>query len=349
MSDEYLVKRGQRHLGPYSLQQMRAMIRSAELGKMYAVSKDGGVTWMAAATFTELWEVRDLAPVSPPPFGTQQTSPPPEPSLHNPTVVVAAPTRTVTDLVPRGVDDETPAASPPPRRGGWGMGLAGFITTVAGLVLSLVPMLIWVMRYPSAYGFVPLVFPLLGASITGLALSTVAMSRRAGAFATTGMIVGICGSLLGFVTAVGWMLSNDPREAWIDRLTKTQDADLQLARRTFDATLKRYQDSSGEDRNKARIRLTKDFMLLTEAHKRLVKIAASTPRFREHFDELEGLHVAWTRFKEALAHLDGMEPTAAIIEVGDDITTLRMLLDIQELYRTGQVTLDMAQAKFRDL
>jgi hypothetical protein len=349
MSDEYLVKRGQRHLGPYSLQQMRAMIRSAELGKMYPVSKDGGDSWLAAARFPELWEVRDLAPLPPPNPAAAQATPPPESGPATPTVVVATPTRSPTELAIRESEESLAGGSSPPRRGGWGMGLAGFITTLTGLVLSLVPTLIWVMRYPSAYAFVPLAFPLLGASITGLALSTVAMSRRGGAFALTGMIIGICGSLLGFVTAVGWTVSSDPREAWIDRLTKTQDADLQLARRTFDGSLRRYQESSGGDRQKARVRLTKDFMLLTEAHFRLVKVAASTPRFRQHFDELEGLRVAWTRFQEALANLESVDPTTAILGVGDDIAKLRILLDMQELYRTGQVTLDMAQAKFRDL
>jgi hypothetical protein len=349
MEEAYLVKKGTRRLGPFTLQQMRAMIRSAELGKMYPVSKDDGVTWLSAGTFAELWEVRDLAPLPPPPAAPPTPSGPLPYHHSDPQVVVATLPPTATELVVSEPQVATNEAATRLRKRGWGMGLAGFVTTVAALVLSLAPALIWAMRYPGAYAFVPVIFPLLAASITGLALSAVSISRRGGAFATSGMIVGICGAVLGLVTGIGWAVSNDPREAWIDRMTKTQDADLQLARRNFVATLKRYQDSAAADRQSARERLAKDFNLLTEAYHRLIKVAASTPRFRRHFEDLEGLYVSFGQFKEALGTKEDLDPVAAIDQVGGDVVKLKMLLDMLELYRTREVTLEMAQAKFRDL
>ncbi len=325
MEEAYLVKKGTRRLGPFTLQQMRAMIRSAELGKMYPVSKDDGVTWLSAGTFAELWEVRDLAPLPPPPAAPPTPSGPLPYHHSDPQVVVATLPPTATELVVSEPQVATNEAATRLRTRGWGMGLAGFVTTVAALV------------------------PLLAASITGLALSAVSISRRGGAFATSGMIVGICGAVLGLVTGIGWAVSNDPREAWIDRMTKTQDADLQLARRNFVATLKRYQDSAAADRQSARERLAKDFNLLTEAYHRLIKVAASTPRFRRHFEDLEGLYVSFGQFKEALGTKEDLDPVAAIDQVGGDVVKLKMLLDMLELYRTREVTLEMAQAKFRDL
>ncbi len=321
------------------------MIRRAELGKMYPVSNDGGRSWQAAANFPELWEVRDLVASTPVP-GQLETAT--ETRRSDPPVIVVAPPPELPEsgLVPRHSQDDASSTS---RRGGRGLGIAGFITAVTALVLLLVPMIIWMMRYASAYAFIPIVFPFLGAAITGLVLSTVAMTRRTGAFATAGLIVGICASVLGLVTAVGWALSSDPREEWIDRMTKTQDADLQLARRNFDGALTRYRDAGKADRDAARKRLTQDFLILTEAHYRLVKVAASTPRFRQPFEDLESLHVAFGRFKEAIGTKEDLDPVAAIDEVAGDRQKLKLLLDMQELYRTRQLTLETAQAKFRDL
>jgi hypothetical protein len=333
--------------GPFTLQAMRAMVRSAELGKRYSVSKDGGRTWLPAETFDELWDVRDLTPrPAEPPPAAAAPSPSSPPGRLDPPVTVPWPVRNESTSIVRRDGDDTP---PPPHRGGRGMAVAGFVTTLAALVLSLVPAFIWVMRHGTAYGFMPVVFPLLVASVVGLVLSAVGMARRAGAFAMSGMILGICGAVVGLVTSIGWTLSPDPRYDWIDRITKTQDADLQLARRHFDSSLKRYRDSGNDDRDKALERLTKDFMLLAHAHHKLLKAAASTPRFRPYLEDLESLHVAFDRYRDSIRLRDDLEPQAAIRRVGEDVAMLGMLLDIQELYRTRQMTLEMAQAKFRDL
>jgi hypothetical protein len=232
---------------------------------------------------------------------------------------------------------------------GWGLGLAGFISATVGLVLTVVPLLIWVLRYSDGYWAVPLVYPLLVASVTGLILSCIAISRRAGGFATSGLVVGICASALGLVTAIGWLVSQDPREVWIIRLTATAEADVQIAHRNFNSALKRYQEHAPtDDHADALANVTKDLMTLTQAYTNLLQAAASTPKFRQHFVKIEAMSNAFTRFSEAVKLRDKIDAQKAITEIGQKPIVLKELLDLWELYRTGQLSIDAVQAKFRN-
>ena len=335
MSQGYLWKKGDRDLGPVSLAEMRKMIRMGTLGRFQQVSADGGASFAQASTFPELWESQDLIPV---PVA-------PEPTPYG--AAVAPPL--ALDSQPTGEFATGANAVSRPARGGRGLALAGFIAATTGLVLTLGPLLVWVLRYPDAYWAVPLVFPLVVASVTGLALSCIAMARQAGGFATTGLVVGICGSALGLVTAIGWLVSNDPRDAWIVRLTATAEADMQIAHRNFKAAIKRYREHSPrDDHADARERMTKDLMLLTQAHKNLLQAAASTPRFSKHFRKLEDLRGDFLSFSEAVKLQDKIDSQKAIDDIGQSATSLKELLDLWDLYQTGQLTIDSVQAKFRD-
>lgn len=287
MTQGYLWKKGDRDLGPVSLAEMRKMIRMGTLGRFQQVSADGGASFAQASTFSELWESQDLIPV---PVAPEPTAP----------VAVVA-TSLPIDNQPAGGFSTGANPGSRPVRGGRGLALAGFIAATTGLVLTLGPLLVWVLRYPDGYWAVPLVFPLLVASVTGLALSCITMARQAGGFATTGLVVGICGSALGLVTAIGWLVSNDPRDGWIVRLTATAEADMQIAHRNFKAAIKRYREHAlNDDHADARERMTKDLMLLTQAHKNLLQAAASTPRFSKHFRKLEDLRGDFLSFSEAV-------------------------------------------------
>lgn len=336
MATQYLWKKDKRELGPFSLADMRKMIRSGALGRFQNVSVDGGKSWAAASTFDELWESTELVPVPVVP-----DSVPPSPPKVPPTVTVASTSGVL--AVPAAPDFVAA------RRGGKGLGLAGFITATTGLVLMIPPLLVWVLRYSDGYWAVPLVFPLLVASLTGLVLSGIAMARHAGGFATTGLVVGICGSAIGLVTAVGWLVTPDPRDAWIVRLTATAEADVQLARKNFAASLKRYRDHAPNDDHAAALeRMTKDLMTLTQAHKRLLQAAASTPRFRQHFVRLENLRADFISFSEVVKLRDKINAQEAIDRVGQSPATLKELLDLWDLYNTGQLNIESAQAKFRE-
>lgn len=343
MTKDYLLKKGDREIGPFPLADVRRMVRSGTLGRFQSVSADGGLTWAAASTFAEIWQSTDLMPLPP------RATPPEVTSLGG----AAEPPPQI--VVPPGVDSD-PAVVPPapheqPRaraRSGFGLALAGFITTTAAISLALPPFFIWLFRYEAGYAAVPLCFLFLAASITGLVLSATAMGRRAGGFATAGFILGICGATLGVVTAIGWIVSHDPREDWIRRLTATAEADLQLARRDFGGSMRRYRDHAPNDDHAASLeRLTKDLMMLTEAHKRLLIAAASTPRFRKYFVRLDDLRTEYRSFSEAVKLQDNITSQEAIDRIGRSGVTLKELLDLQDLYRTGQLSLDAAQAKFR--
>jgi hypothetical protein len=332
MTQGYLWKKGDRDLGPVSLAEMRKMIRMGTLGRFQQVSADGGASFAQASTFPELWESQDLIPV---PVAPEPMAP----------VAAASP---VNSYLAGEVSTHTNSASQP-AQSGRGLALAGFIAATTGLVLTLGPLLVWVLRYPDGYWAVPLVFPLLVASITGLALSCIAMARQAGGFATAGLVVGICGSALGLVTAIGWLVSNDPRDAWIVRLTSTAEADMQIAHRNFKAAIKRYRDHTlKDDHAAARERMTKDLMLLTQAHKNLLQAAASTPRFSRHFRKLEDLRADFLGFSEAVKLRDNIDAQKAIDDIGQSPTALKELLDLWDLHQTGQLTIDSVQAKFRD-
>jgi len=337
MAQAYLWKKGERHLGPVSLADMRKMIRSGALGRFQQVSVDGGKSWAQAATFPELWESSELVPLA------QASDPPKAQSppivTETPAIVVAGGTEISTHIQP----------APETTRGGKGLALAGFITATTGLVLTTAPLLVWMLRYADGYWSVPLIFPMLVASVTGLVLSCIGMARRAGGFATTGLVVGICGSALGLVTAIGWLVSNDPRDAWIVRLTATAEADVQMARKNFTAALKRYREHAPNDDHSAALeRVAKDLMVLTQAHKRLLQAAASTPRFRQHFVRLEDLRAAFVSFSEAVKLQDKINAQEAIDRIGQSQATLKDLLDLWDLHQTGQLSIASVQAKFRD-
>lgn len=335
MAEQYLLKKGERQIGPFSLADMRKMIRSGAVGRFQNVSTDGGGSWASASTFPELWESTDLVPVPEPPVvpGPPMIAPVMPPEIPDPGTLA--------------VNTSTDPQVPP--KGGKGLGLAGFITATTGLVLTIAPLLIWTLRYPDGYWAVPLVFPLLVASITGLVLSCVALGRRGGGFATTGLVVGICASALGLVTAIGWLVSHDPRDAWIVRLTATAEADVQLARKNYTASLKRYRDHApNDDHASAMEQMTKDILSLTEAHNRLLQAAASTPRFRRHFVRLEDLKASYISFDEAVKLRDKIKAQEAIDKIGRSAATLKELLDLWDLYNTGQLTIESVQAKFRD-
>ncbi|MCE9629121.1 MAG: DUF4339 domain-containing protein [Planctomycetia bacterium] len=335
MTQGYLWKKGDRDLGPVSLAEMRKMIRMGTLGRFQQVSVDGGSSFAQASTFPELWESQDLIPI---PVA-------PEPTTH--VAAMAAPLPIASQ--PSGEFSTRASGVSRPARTGRGLALAGFIAATTGLVLTLGPLLVWVLRYPDGYWAVPLVFPLLVASITGLALSCIAMARQTDGFATTGLVVGICGSALGLVTAIGWLVSNDPRDAWIVRLTATAEADMQIARRNFTAAIKRYREHApNDDHNVARDEMAKDLMLLTQAHKNLLQAASSTPRFSRHFRKLEDLKADYRSFSEAVKLQDKKDAQKVIDDIGQSSTTLKELLDLWDLHQTGQLTTDSVQAKFRD-
>jgi hypothetical protein len=341
----YLLKRGGRPIGPFSIADMRQMVRTGELGRGQSVSDDNGATWVPASHFSEIWESKDLVPL--PPFTPEPAQP----------TGSATPTARATIVLPANdmavIPTDGQLTVPPPvpaaARRGWGLGLSGFITATAALALVVAPLGIWFTGYEPGYAFVPAVFPLLAAAIVGLALSSVAFGRGVRGFATAGLVVGICGVALALLTAIGWLVCDDPREIWIVRLTSTAEADMQLARKDFAGSLQRYRGGKPDDDPVAvRGRLTKDVLTLAEAHKRLLIAAASTPRFSRYFGKLEQLKAAFTSFTEALKLQDTMTATEAIDEVGRDSTTLRELLDILDLYATGNLSLEAAQAKFRD-
>lgn len=336
MANRYLLKNGDRELGPFLLDDMRKMVRSGRLGRFQHVSTDGGKTWSPASTFEELWETTELIAV-PTRLDTSPDSWPPKEDL-SPLVVM-----------PDGgaVSQAKSAQRPAPSDGGFG--LAGFITATTALVLMLCPLLIWILRHRDAYWAVPTCFLFLVAAVTGLVLSAVALSRRAGGFAKTGLVVGICATVIGLVTSVGWLVSEDPGNGWIVRMTATAEADVQLARRNFNASLKRYREHAPDDDHTAALeRLTIDLMTLTQAHKQLLQAAAATPRFYRHFRKLDDLRTSFLSFREAVQLQDKIEPQKAIDDVGQSQLMLKELLDLWDLYQTGQLTIDPIQAKFRD-
>lgn len=341
MADRYLVKKGDRELGPFLLDDMRKMVRSGALGRFQNVSKDGGKSWARASTFAEIWDPTDLIPQ---PKSAAPAPVPPPVALPPPTVSQAP-----LVVIPTGGALSRDLGESPPARGDGGLGLAGFITATTALVLMIGPLLIWILRYRDGYWAVPTSFLFLVVAVTGLVLSAIGLARRAGGFAKAGLVTGICGSVLGLVTSIGWAVAQDPRDDWIVRVTSTAEADVQMARKNFGASLKRYREHAPKDDHaKALERVTKDLMTLTKAYKNLLQAAASTPRFYLHFTKLEDLRAAYMSFREAVKLQDKIDSQEAIDRIGQSQSLLKELLDLWELYRTGQLTVDSVQAKFRD-
>lgn len=340
MADQYLMKKGDRELGPFSLEDVRKMVRSGALGRFQNVSRDGGKSWAHASTLAEIWDPTDLIPVPKPVAPEPPAAVPPPPVIDaQPFVVMPAGGPLVTDSSRRSSTV----------RGDGGFGLAGFITATTALVLMVGPLLIWILRYREGYWAVPTSFLFLVAAVTGLVLSAIALARRAGGFAKAGLVLGICGSVLGLVTSIGWAVAQDPRDDWIVRLTATAEADVQMARRNFNASLKRYREHAPKDDHAAALeRVTKDLMTLTKTYKNLLQAAASTPRFYQHFTKLDDLRAAFMSFREAVKLQDKIDAQEAIDRIGQSQLMLKELLDLWDLFQTGQLTVDSVQAKFRD-
>jgi hypothetical protein len=319
-----------------SLEVVRAMVLSGELGRAQQVSGDDRQSWREASAVPELWE-------------TPLEFPPPDPRPPK----------------PRDEADEFPPPDPrPPKprdeaeltrlrqrtRLGYGMAIAGFVCVTAGLVAALIPLLIWAFQSDGFYSFVPVAFPILTLSITGLVLSGASFFRNRSGFAVAGLVVGIVATLLGAITCIGWLVVSDPRERWVDEALKVTTFDVAREDREFAAMLKMYREGSlGRDEAELLQDATLQLMKLTRAHKRHVEAAARTPRFRRAFLELDLLKKAFDDYRDSLTLKAELKPNDAIIQAGETPTTLKELLDILDLYRTGKISLETAQAKCREL
>lgn len=333
MSDSYWVRRGAVELGPMPLRKVRAMVLSGELGRAHQVSTDDRRTWREVGTIAELWEdERGLIPVPPPP--APPPSPPPEPP---------EPRRRR-----RRRDRDAEPSCPKSNFGA--LGLSGFICSVVGLLLTLIPLIIWALQVDATYSYIPVAFPFLVISATGLVLSVVGLLRHPRGFAIAGLVVGIVASLLGAVTCVGWLVTPDPRERWIDEALKVTTFDVEFADREFAKSLRMYRDgSAGMSDAELLQALTLSLMKLTRAHGRHVVAAARTPRFRRAFTDLDRLRAAYEDYRDSISVKSNIKPREAIDQAGEDQTTLKELLDILDLYRTQKISLETAQAKCREL
>jgi len=320
MSGNYWVKRGSSELGPMPLEVVRAMVLSGELGRAQQVSLDSRQSWREASAVPELWEALIEDPPADP-SALPETPPPPDP----------------------------PPPLPPPKWD-YGMAIAGFVCATAGLVAALIPLFIWAFQSESFYSFVPVAFPILTLSITGLVLSVASLVHRRSGFAVAGLIVGIVATLLGAITCIGWLVMSDPRERWIDEALKVTTFDVARDDTEFAAMLKMYREGSlGRGDSELLQAATLQLMKLTRAHKRHVEAAARTPRFRRAFLELDRLKKAFDDYRDSLTLKAELTPNDAIINAGETPTTLKELLDILNLYRTGKISLETAQAKCREL
>ena len=332
MSDSYWVRRGAVELGPMPLRKVRAMVLSGELGRAHQVSTDDRHSWREVGAIAELWE-DERAPIPPPP-------PPPVPSLP------PEPPEPRRRRRRRGSDAE-PSSS---KSNFNALGLSGFICSVVGLLLTLIPLLIWALQVDSTYSYIPVAFPFLVISATGLVLSVVGLLRQPRGFATAGLVVGIVASLLGTVTCVGWLVSPDPRQRWIDEALKVTTFDVEFTDREFDKSLRMYRDgSAGMSDAELLQALTLSLMKLTRAHGRHVVAASRTPRFRRAFTDLDRLRAAYEDYRDSISVKSNIKPREAIDQAGEDQTILKELLDILDLYRTQKISLETAQAKCREL
>lgn len=334
MTDHFWIRRGTVELGPMPFSRVRAMVLSGELGRSHHVSSDGRGTWREVGSIPELWED------DPPP------PPPGPPRLPEPESV---------DELPRPRRRRrrrNDGEHEPTQRGAkhGGLGLAGFICTVVGLLLALVPLFIWALQFESSYSFIPIAFPFLVVSVTGLVLSVAGLLRRQRGFATAGMVIGIVACLLGAITCVGWLVTPDPRERWVDEALKVTRFDLELADKEFMKNLKEYREGSlGRGDKELLENLTSALLKLTRAHQGYLVAAARTPRFRSAFGGLDRLRAAFNDYRDSVKVRANRQPKDVFEEVGEDPTVLKELLDILDLYRQQKISLETAQAKCRDM
>lgn len=347
--------------GPLTLDQLRTLIQRGEVSRFHEVSADEGSSWQKAFAFDELWETTAISPIIQQPDFTHahhyspRSAPPAnvETSQHPHHNYVsyathnAVPDVAITQLS-SSVASPPPTATPQAAKGPLGLALAGFITATAALTISLIPLLIWTFQYTRGYWLIPIVFPVFVASTTGLVLSTVAFSRKRGGFSTTGLVVGICASVISLTTVIGWLVTSDPTTRWIHTLTAQSEADVALARINFLNSLNRYREPQpADDPAQLLTSLSIDLMTLSKAHARLLGAASTTPRFRQHFTNLDDLRLHFEQYREAINARDGIAANEAIARIGQSPETLKLLLDLLNLYQTGQISIETAQAKFR--
>ena len=358
----YYVRRdsGSRIHGPLSVENLRSLIHRGEVSRFHEVSADDGMSWQRASAFPELWETTAIIPANhspeyahhnsfqpPPPPSTTSQQPQYPPDAYGTDSVSAPQHITISQVAP---PPHPPAFSAPPQpsKSSFGLALAGFITATAALTLSLIPLSIWAFQYTRAYWLIPVVFPIFVASVTGLVLSTVAFSRKRTGFATTGLVVGICASVISLTTSIGWLVTSDPTTRWIHNLTAQAEADVALARVNFLNSLNRYRDPQpADDSSQILTSMTIDLMTLSKAHARLLNASSSTPRFRQHFTNLDDLRMHFEQYRDSINARDGVLPNEAIAIIGQSPETLKVLLDLLSLYQTGQITIETAQSKFR--
>ena len=152
------------------------------------------------------------------------------------------------------------------------------------------------------------------------------------------------------MTCIGWLVTSDPRERWIDDTIKVSLVDLKLAERDFSIALKKYRASSGDDEQEEWLgQLTQGMMILSRTHAQYLSASSRTPRFRRALNYLENLRLAYDNFREAIKIKQELEPQAVFDKRGENPAVLRELLDILSLYQTQQISLDNAQAKFRGM
>lgn len=320
----YWVMIGGQSYGPKSLEQMQAAIRSGEIGRKHDVSIDSEI-WQAAENFPELFH--------------EETEPETETETETETGLGLGPS-------------PGPGPGPvPPQTQVNILGLAGFICSVTGLTLSFGPLLIFLLESESAYFLVPLAFPLFLLSVTGLVLSLVGMMQAKRIFATTGMIVGIVGTLVGLITILGWLIVDPPADRWVNEIIRTAQTDIERAEIDFEQDLDAYRNpdgKSGLSQDEQRDYLTRSFMSLVRAYDTYVTgTAVRMSKFRTAFRKLNDLRVAYEQYREAIKLREDMEPVEAIERVGDRIDPLKFLLDLLVLYQNRQITIEQAQSKFR--
>jgi hypothetical protein len=337
MTNNYWIRRGAVELGPMPLGRVRAMVMSGELGRSHHVSADGRGTWREVGSVAELWEEAPPAVPLPPP------EPPPSPAA-TPVDERPRPRRRRRRAGGRESDSMQRRSKP------GGLGLAGFICSVVGLLLALIPMFIWAFQVESSYAFIPIAFPFLVVSVTGLVLSVAGLFRLQKGFATAGFVVGIVASLIGAVTCVGWLVTPDPRERWVEEALKVTRFDVELADKEFVKTLKDYREGSlGRTDEELVEELIGKLMKLTRAHAGHVQAASRTPRFRSAFTALDRLRAAFSDCRDAVQVKANQKVGEVIEAVGEDPTLLKELLDIHDLYRQQKISLETAQAKCRDM
>ena len=338
MREVYWVKRGRQVLGPYELPKMRAIIRSGELAREQSVSVDEGRTWVPASSLRLLWEQEQGLIVTVSEAETLRTKPTP---IGDP---VVSPQERLNENETAANEFGRrafvlPWIRPPAAEGSGKLGIAAFCCSI-----------VWATQIEIAYSIVPVAFLFLIASVTGLVLSVVGILKPPRGWATAGMILGIVGSLLGIVTCIGWLVTSDPRERWIDDTIKVSLVDLKLAERDFSIALKKYRASSGDDEQEEWLgQLTQGMMILSRTHAQYLSASSRTHRFRRALNYLENLRLAYDNFREAIKIKQELEPQAVFDKRGENPAVLRELLDILSLYQTQQISLDNAQAKFRGM